>query len=87
MGSDVSELKFPVEWHYHIVTDANNVDCEAALNTVLREFDPALGLVSGRSSSGGKYRSFKVSVTFDSREEMEALSLRLGAVKGVKFLL
>ncbi len=87
MEKTASELKFPVEWHYHIVTEADEVGCEAGLNAVLHEFDPALSVTSGRGSSGGKYRSFKVSVTFGSRESMEDVSRRLGAVKGVKFLL
>lgn len=81
------ELKFPVEWHYHIVALADDPRCEFELERILKEFSPGTELKAAQLSSSGKYRSFHASVTFGDRESMETLSSKLAAVEGVKFLL
>ncbi len=81
------ELKFPVEWYYHIITEAGNVQCEAELKQLLAAFDKSVVMTAGQKSGVGKYQSYRARVKFENREDMETLSRKLGQVKGVKFLL
>lgn len=81
------ELKFPVDWNYHIIVDSKNETCEAELTKLLTSFDESVKLTQGRESAGGKYRSLLATVTFNSLEEMNALSHQLSTVNGVKYLL
>ncbi len=81
------ELKFPVQWHYHIITLSSDSECKGRLQAVLNEFDPTVTLSLGKVSAEGKYQSFRATVEFDSKEQMETLSTQLNSVEGVKFLL
>lgn len=82
-----TELKFPVDWNYHIIVDSKNKTCAGELEHLLTNFDKSVKLTQGRESTGGKYRSLLATVTFNSLEEMNALSHQLGTVNGVKYLL
>ena len=81
------ELRFPLEWTYRAVLEADNAMAFRQLTAVLAEFGFSERFVEGRASSGGKYRSFQVTVTVKDKQEMDTLGDRLAAVPGVKFLL
>lgn len=81
------ELHFPLEWTYRAVLEADDAAAFHKLNAVLAESGFAERFVEGRASSGGKYRSFQVTVTVKDKREMDTLGDRLAAVPGVKFLL
>lgn len=87
MDSVNGELKFPVVWHYHIIAEADNMDCEEELKTVLAGFDKSVRMEPGMTSKGGKYQGYRASVKFNSRQDMDELSAKLAGVSGVKFLL
>ncbi|MFA7231723.1 MAG: DUF493 domain-containing protein [Victivallaceae bacterium] len=81
------EIKFPVDWHYRIITDKSVNSCRENIISVLKnnQFDALPE--TGKESSGGKYLTWQVSVIFPSREIMEKLSAELAAIPGVKFIL
>ncbi len=77
------ELKFPVDWHFHIICDAQ-VDVTDGLVSVLREFGVMSLPKVANKSSGGKYCSYVVSVTFHDSSTMNLMASRFGTVPGVK---
>jgi putative lipoic acid-binding regulatory protein len=83
------ELKFPVEWHYKIITEksASASAAKGEIEKVLAENGITDKLEAGNESSAGKYFSYKISVTFHDREAMQRVSRELSAAPGVKFLL
>lgn len=81
------ELKFPVIWHYKIITEKTVCGVKAEIQKVLDRNSITDLLEAGNESSAGKYLSYKVSVTFNDRETMQRISNELAAVKGVKFLI
>ena len=81
------ELKFPVTWHYKIITEKSVPDAKGEIEKVLTGNGITDKLETGNESSAGKYLSYKISVTFHDRENMQRISNELSAVKGVKFLI
>ncbi|MHB9137863.1 MAG: HP0495 family protein [Victivallaceae bacterium] len=81
------ELKFPVVWHYKIITEKTFSGVKNEIQKVLDRNGIADLLEDGNESSAGKYLSYKFSVTFNDRETMRRISSELAAVKGVKFLI
>ena len=81
------ELKFPLDWHYRIITDAKS-DCVVDdLKKVLALHGVNEDLKAGKESKNGNYRTYSVKVIFNSKDELRTLSDALNAVKDVKFLL
>ncbi len=81
------ELKFPVTWHYKIITEKSVTEAKDAIKRVLAKNGIPGKLEAGNESSAGKYLSYKISVTFHDRETMQRISNELSAVQGVKFLI
>lgn len=81
------ELKFPVIWHYKIITEKAVPEALNGIQQVLTRNAITDTLEQGNESSAGKYLSYKISVTFHDRETMQRISSELAAVKGVKFLI
>lgn len=81
------ELQFPVEWHYKIICYKDDAAAGDEIIKVLRRngFD-AIPEV-GAESSGGKYSSWRVSLTFNDRESLRGLSEQLNALPCVKYLI
>ena len=71
------ELKFPVVWHYKIITEKTVSGVNAEIQKVLDRNGITDLLESGNESSAGKYLSYKVSVTFNDRETMQRISNEL----------
>lgn len=82
------ELKFPVDWEYRIIVEA---DREAAaregVEKCLKTHGLSPAIHGGMHSEGGRYRTLKAPVTLRDRGMMNALSADLAKVEGVKFLL
>jgi len=87
MANFNQELKFPVQWHYKIIGDKANSALADEIVKVLRRNGFSEIPEVGSESSGGKYRSWHVSLTFHDRETMRSLGEQLEAVPGVKFIL
>ncbi len=81
------ELQFPVTWHYKIITEKEFPDFLQGLDQLLNKFGINEQPTTGRESANGKYLTYKLTVIFQNREDMEALSEAIAAVPGVKFLL
>ena len=81
------EIRFPVRWTFRAVVEASDAAAVHGLDAVLEECGFAESFVEAKSSANGKYRSFHVEVTLHSKQQMDDLGARLGAVPGVKFLL
>ena len=87
MSEKEQKIEFPTTWSYRIITEAANKDCLAAILDVLKEYGIKAKLEKKDKSSNGKYQAYRLPVVFESREIMDALSLKLSAIGGVKFLL
>lgn len=81
------ELKFPVKWNYKIIVAKEFPRCLETLAKVLNEFAINEQPLAGLESAKGKYISYRLRVTFNSREQMAQLSNAIANVPGVKFLL
>ena len=81
------ELQFPVQWNYKIITEKKSSDVVQEICQILKKFDIEEQPVAGRESSSGKYLTYKLTVTFHNRENMEELSEAIAHAPGVKFLL
>jgi putative lipoic acid-binding regulatory protein len=81
------ELKFPVTWHYKIITEKSMPTAKNEIEKVLAANGITDKLEAGNESSAGKYLSYKISVTFQDRETMQRVSCELSAAPGVKFLI
>lgn len=81
------ELRFPVEWHYKIITEQAAPDAKHEIEKALARNGIAGTLEAGNESAAGKYRSYKISVTFNDLTTMRRISNELALVRGVKFLI
>lgn len=81
-----TELEFPVEVHFRIVCLGSD-PVRAAVRATAEGLGLADQLLRGNSSSGGKYHSFQLTHTVDSKEEMEQIDQAFRAVDGVKMVL
>ena len=84
--SQNQELAFPAEFHFRIVTDAES-DAEAALCAAVAAYKVTSPLTASRTSSGGRYRAYCVSVEMQSQSEHLAFDAAVKRVPGVRMLL
>ncbi|MDD2404305.1 MAG: DUF493 family protein [Victivallaceae bacterium] len=85
---DKQELKFPVDWEFRIVTEQDkHPGVFNELSKVLTSFRICAPLKTGRESSGGKYLTCMVKVSFPDRQYMESVSAALAKVPGVKMVI
>ena len=82
------EIIFPVDWQFRIVVVAETAAAtREILGKVLKDHGVLNPLTDGAVSSGGKYRTFLVSVLLTGREMMNQLAQELADVPGVKIVL
>ena len=79
-------LKFPVVGHHRVIVNAAEKDV-AKMQELFADFDLVEPLSEARSSSGGKYASFAVSVRFQDAAEMSRFDERLKLIPGLKMVL
>ena len=77
---------YPAVHHFRVITDAE-VATEAAITEALGAYEVVSPLARGRSSSGGRYLVFEVSVRLSSRAEHFAVDAAIKGVEGVRILL
>lgn len=80
------ELKFPVVAHQRLIVDATKRD-DAATKAAFADFDLTESVAESRTSSGGKYVSYAVSVRLADRDEMARFDAAVARVPGLKMCL
>lgn len=80
------EIEFPVDWQFRIICDSN-ADVTDDLIAVLKEFGVSEFPKTANKSSGGKYQSYSVNVTFHDKASMDFMASKLSAIAGVKMVL
>jgi putative lipoic acid-binding regulatory protein len=85
--SSDQELQFPVKWNYKIITEKEYPDFLKGICRILKASGIEEQPLAGRESANGKYLTYKLTVTFNNRENMEELSEAIAHAPGVKFLL
>ena len=80
------EIEFPVDWQFRIICDST-IDVTDNLVAVLNEFGVNKLPKTANQSSGGKYLSYSVNVTFHDKATMDFMATKLSAIIGVKMVL
>jgi len=80
------EVEYPALFHFRIITDTD-AHAEESLLQALKPFQVTDPLVPARASSAGRYTAFAVSITMQSRSEMEAFDAIIKQVPGVRMVL
>jgi putative lipoic acid-binding regulatory protein len=80
------EVEYPALFHFRIITDTD-AQAEQSLLQAVKSFQVTDPLVSARASSAGHYTAFAVSITMQSRTEMEAFDAVIKKVPGVRMVL
>lgn len=81
-----AELKFPVTAHQRLIVEAAKRD-DAATKAAFAGFDLVEPVTESRTSSGGKYVAFALSVRLRDRAEMARLDAAIATVPGLKMCL
>lgn len=81
-----AELEFPVEVHFRIVCVESD-PVRAAVRATAEGLGLSDRLVRGNASSGGKYLSYQLTHTVESREELKKIDAAFRSVEGVKMVL
>ena len=84
--SDSVKLKFPAVAHHRLICDAARRDV-AATAAVFAGFELVEPVAESRTSAGGKYVSYSLSVRLKDREEMARLDAAITGVPGLKMCL
>ena len=77
---------YPAVHNFRVITDAA-VATEAAIMEALEAYEVVTPLARGRTSSGGKYLVFEVSLRLSSRAEHVAFDSAIRGLEGVRILL
>ena len=80
------EIQFPVVAHHRIIVDADRRNDETARG-LFASFALTEPFGVGRTSSGGKYVSYALSVRLRDADEMARLDEAIKAVPGIKMCL
>lgn len=80
------EVVYPAIFHFRIIVDTA-AQAEQALLDALKSFQVVDPLVPARASSAGHYTAFAVSITMQSRAEMETFDTIIKKVPGVRMVL
>ena len=84
--SDQPALEFPLECHIKVIAE-DHEGMGDALQTALAGTGVTAPIEAGRASSGGRFKTYNLSLCVDSREMMTAIDQALRSVDGVKFVL
>ena len=80
------ELAYPAQFHFRIIADAGG-GAAPALAEAVRAYEVTSPLAPSRTSPGGLYTAYSVSILMQSREQMEAFDTLIRAIPGVRMLL
>jgi len=81
-----SELEFPLTWHFRIIAEDQKHMC-FMIEKVLLELDIHDEVTQGNSSRQGKYATFNVTVTVNSKEALDLIDHKLCNIEGVRMVL
>lgn len=76
---------YPATHHFRVIGDQSF--SAQALHEICKEYDLREAPAAGNTSSGGKYKSYHVSVHFPDRETHHRFHIAVKAAKGVKIVL
>ena len=83
---DTSDLQFPLVCHFRVIAeDLNNM--QVVIETVLLGLGVTSPVERVNASHGGKYVSFNITATVDSREAMNRIDQELRLIKGVRMVM
>ena len=83
-----AEVTYPARWEYRVFVEAEMLAAaREILGNILAEQDGRAELTDGERSASGKYLALRARAEVKSKDEAEALGLKLKAVPGVKFVL
>ncbi len=85
-GAAAREVQYPAVFHFRVIADAP-VPVTGALAELLGGYEVVGPLSEANLSSGGRYRSYGVSVRMASREQLQAFDGAVRALAGVRMLL
>ena len=80
------ELEFPVVCHVKVIADKKE-GIQGMIESVLSGADIKTDVTAGNSSAKGKYLTYNLSFTADSKEIMEKVDTEIRALDGVKMVL
>ena len=83
---DLDELQFPLTVHFKVIGEVSD-DLRTRLEIVLCELNVHEPLVPGMVSTGGRYRTYNLSMQVPNREILRTIDARLRSVEGVKMVL
>ncbi len=79
-------LEFPLTWHGKIIAFAG--DCLIAeMRAILDAHNIDSQVSSGKKSRNGTYVTYNLSVLFEDRKTMDAVTKKLGEIPGVKMVM
>ena len=88
MTDITGKLQFPADWHGTLITYASAGEIASLIQDVFDNMRlTGTEIIPAHTSKSGTYRTWKLSATIPSREEMLALFQNLGSLPGVKMLL
>lgn len=86
MNPQESEIQFPIDWQFRIITEqVKNI--HLAIEAVFSELGVQSKVVPQNQSESGRYQSFSVDVVLTSRELMNQIDREVRAIAGVKMIL
>ena len=89
MSNESAEIQFPREWEYRLFCESGMYEsvrnsaeqCSAGMKLA------GLQIEDGGVSGSGKYRSMRLTVNVNSKEEANDLGAALKNIAGVRFIL
>jgi len=80
------EVEFPVTWHYKIIV--TSLDAKSDIKKVMDNHGFSdISIKEGNVSKKGNFISLRISVLFNSLEQMQKISRDLESISAVKFIL
>ena len=88
MTEITGKLEFPASWHGTLIAVASAGELSPLIQQVFDTMKLAgTEITPANASKSGTYRTWRLSATIATREEMEALFRNLASLPGVKMLL
>ena len=80
------ELKFPLECHFRVIA-VNEGNIHGAIESVVKNLGIKAPVSKANTSAKGKYGSFNISTTVESRESMNRIDRELRRIQGVRMVM
>lgn len=81
-----AEIEFPFEWNGRVVATNSRVTLTSLRGALLAEgVDEPIR--KGRQSATGRYATYRITITFEDRAQMDRILAALARTEGVKIVL